>query len=584
MTTTALGDGPDQFVGGDGDDQILGNGGNDTLNGWVGNDSLFGGTGNDLLANSGTGDDVYFGGAGDDQMVAGFGTRGDVVDGGAGNDLIDLDYSGFAGGGISLTWGASFVVVLGGLNGISVTGCERLSFLGSGNDDSITSGDGQDRIDLGGGHDVVLAGGGDDTVRGLQYFTADGGDGVDLLELNLSTTTRGVALQMSAPVTLHLASIAGTAVNFERLYALLGSGRDTVTGGDYADSLYGGGGADRLFGGEGNDAISASDARAAVFGGGGDDAVSAGGGIAGQAGAVIDGGSGNDVLRGNLSDDRLYGGSGNDVLSGQGGSDSLFGGDGNDQISGTFGGTVACGAGDDVLNTTLDATPEVISGGAGIDSLQLAVTPGQAAQVTATARGFDLSLGGTLVQTALGFERLSFTGGSLADSVDGGSLNDVLYGAFVNAGVKDADTLNGFGGDDYLQGADGADLMTGGTGNDQLNGGLGADTLRGGTGVDRFIFGTTSDSNQTGRDIIQGFQRGIDKIDLSRIDADTTDFAVEAFGFRGRLPATGMAGELRFEFVGQKTLVQGFVNDDLIADFELQLKGRFVLEAGDFVL
>ncbi|MGZ4246969.1 MAG: beta strand repeat-containing protein [Solirubrobacteraceae bacterium] len=67
-----------------------------------------------------------------------------------------------------------------------------------------------------------------------------------------------------------------------------------------------------------------------VQAGGGDDTVDASNGIAGFGPLTIDGGPGNDTLRGGDGDDTLLGGAGNDTIDGNRGSDVAFGGGGND--------------------------------------------------------------------------------------------------------------------------------------------------------------------------------------------------------------------------------------------------------------
>lgn len=68
----------------------------------------------------------------------------------------------------------------------------------------------------------------------------------------------------------------------------------------------------------------------------------------------------------------------------------------------------------------------------------------------------------------------------------------------------------GKGGNDTFEGAGGNDLLKGGAGNDTLDGGTGKDTLVGGAGKDTFIFDIDS-----GRDRVNGFVSGQDKIDVS---------------------------------------------------------------------
>ncbi len=162
--------------------------------------------------------------------------------------------------------------------------------------------------------------------------------------------------------------------------------------------------------------------------------------------ALIDGGSGNDILTGfdaasgidaglplsllgGTGNDVLHGGSNNDTLSGQSGQDSLIGHSGADRLLG--------GSSNDVLD-----------GGTGRDTLQ-------------GEDGHDILLGGA--------DNDQLSGGSGNDHLDGGADNDLLQG--------DA-------GNDQLQGGDGRDILLGGTGNDQLTGGSGNDVLLGGVGLE----------------------------------------------------------------------------------------------------
>ena len=78
-------------------------------------------------------------------------------------------------------------------------------------------------------------------------------------------------------------------------------------------------------------------------------------------------------------------------------------------------------------------------------------------------------------------------------------------GAMANGG-----TLRGSTGDDVLAGAAGADQLLAGFGDDILLDGAGADTLRGEGGRDTFVL-----VEDGARDVIQDFQLGFDRIDLS---------------------------------------------------------------------
>lgn len=129
-----------------------------------------------------------------------------------------------------------------------------------------------------------------------------------------------------------------------------GGGADTVDGGDGHDSLCGEAGNDILLGGAGNDSLN---------GGADDDILNGGSGIdwaifSGGAAVVVDltagtavgqgsdtllnieavlGGSFNDVIRGNASANRLDGGDGDDLFLASAGNDVIIGGAGMDMVS-----------------------------------------------------------------------------------------------------------------------------------------------------------------------------------------------------------------------------------------------------------
>jgi hypothetical protein len=88
------------------------------------------------------------------------------------------------------------------------------------------------------------------------------------------------------------------------------------------------------------------------------------------------------------------------------------------------------------------------------------------------------------------------------------------------------------------------------------------------------------------RDVIRDFShfQG-DDIDLSTIDAKTGVFGNQKFDFIGQGAFTGAKGQLHFTFAGPaKTIVEGDVNGDKKADFQIELTGHKLLVAGDFIL
>jgi serralysin len=131
-----------------------------------------------------------------------------------------------------------------------------------------------------------------------------------------------------------------------------------------------------------------------------------------------------------------------------------------------------------------------------------------------------------------------------------------------------------------LDGARGADLLTGGAGRDALDGGAGSD---------RFIFLAKSDSVVgKNRDVIADFT-GADLIDLKSIDA-RTGAGNDAFRFIKAQDFHERAGELHMVRVDKSgkandlTLVEGDINGDGKADFQIALTGLHTLTAGDFAL
>jgi len=113
------------------------------------------------------------------------------------------------------------------------------------------------------------------------------------------------------------------------------------------------------------------------------------------------------------------------------------------------------------------------------------------------------------------------------DTIFGEAGDDTLYGDAGN------DTIDGGAGTDTIYGDHGAseagnDVIFGGAGDDLIAGGQLADQLYGGDGSDIFYYYSQSDSAaSSGVDTIHDFETGIDKIDLSSIDADATTPVVQ---------------------------------------------------------
>jgi Ca2+-binding RTX toxin-like protein len=252
----------------------------------------------------------------------------------------------------------------------------------------------------------------------------------------------------------------------------------------------------------------------------------------------------------------------------------------------------------------------------GTDTQQLSITVSDVSGVTLTTSSGGGTLNGTVeadtlngrggadVLNGLGGDDVlkgnagndKLDGGLGNDRLDGGDGNDVLVGGSGHdtliGGIGD-DTLWGDDGNDALHGGSGNDVLDGGAGDDVLSGDVGTDRLTGGAGADVFQFGATAHStvSATSRDIITDFQIGLDKIDLSGIDANITKGAGgnQAFTFltAAGAPFTG-AGQLsyRYETINGQvyTVIDANVDADLRSDFQIALLGQHVLTSNDFML
>lgn len=285
------GSGDDTLTAGNGGDRLTGDDGNDTLSSGAGSDSADGGNGNDHVA-TGDGNDKITGGSGDDVLDAGAGD--DTGDGGAGNDLVSA-----GAGNDNLTGGDGNDIVDGADGNDQLHGGSGADVIDAGaGDDSVYGDNDNDRVVGGDGNDKLYGGGGDDVLDGgAGADTMDGNDGIDTVDYGSRT-------------------IAVTATND-------GKADDGAKGeGDNVLSTV-----DNAIGGSGNDRL--------VF--------------ASDFPHKLDGGAGNDTLRGGPQADELTGGAGNDHLIGDGGKDAYDAGAGADKLSSTDGvtETLGCGAGTD---------------------------------------------------------------------------------------------------------------------------------------------------------------------------------------------------------------------------------------------
>jgi Ca2+-binding RTX toxin-like protein len=295
----------------------------------------------------------------------------------------------------------------------------------------------------------------------------------------------GEIIDASDGVTGYSDVIIGNAGN-DKIYGL---------GGD--DMLKGGGGADVLHGGEGIDTATYEDSGVGV-----QVSLQSGTGYGGTAEGDtlisienLYGSSYGDTLIGNAGDNKLEGAGGDDVLKGGGGADQLLGGTGNDTL-------------------ISDGVLDKFDGGEGIDTVDFSVA--------SYGQHVDLQTG------RIGYPHYPYPG-TTADIQNVENVVGSQYNDSINGDGKD-NQLSGKDGGDFLQGAAGNDKLDGGAGDDHVNGGLGTDILIGGAGADTFEFWTLNDSmvaNKVIQDVIQDFETGVDKLDLSYLDFQASDLLIK---------------------------------------------------------
>lgn len=185
-----------------------------------------------------------------------------------------------------------------------------------------------------------------------------------------------------------------------------------------------------------------------------------------------------------------------------------------------------------------------------------------------------------------GIENLTLLG-SATTGVGNGAHNTITGNAAAN-------TLTGALGNDLLKGLAGSDTLRGDAGNDTLVGGAGRDILTGGANADHFKFDAVGEMGKTAttRDVIKDFVHLGDKINLVSIDANGTVKGDPAFQFLALKGAafTGVKGQIHWLQINSpnnaldKTIIEGDINGDKKADFQIELTGLKFLNYLDFGL
>lgn len=510
--------------GGNWNDSLYGGGGNDTLYGLDGNDLLDGGAGNDAMI-GGAGDDLYY-----------VDSIGDTVteSAGGGTDSVRTTLGAYTLGtyveNLTYTGTVAFTGTGTGADNVLKGGTGNDTLYGGSGNDTLYGLSGNDTLDGGAGNDAMIGGSGDDLyfVDSLGDTTVEyAGGGTDSVRTSLTAFT--LAAEVENLTYTGTGSFTGTGNALDNMLKG-GAANDVLSSGAGDDTIYGlagddiidsGSGNDVRIGGSGNDTYIIDYVGGSIveYAGGGTDTVktslstyslaaelenltyTGSGDFTGNGNGLVNtlkGGTRNDILRGGAGNDTLYGLAGNDTLDGGAGDDTMIGGSGDDAY---------------VVNAAGDVVTEYFGGG------------------TDTVTSY-LS---------------SYTLGS-----------DVENLTLVGAGLSG--TGNGL-----------ANVIRGGTGNDTITGLGGADTLFGDAGADTFVYKATSDSGASSFDTIGDFSAAAgDVIDLTAIDANSVGgSANDAFVYVGAAEFSGTAGELRLAN-GQ---LQGDTNGDRIADLSIALTG-----------
>jgi Ca2+-binding RTX toxin-like protein len=385
-------------------------------------DPIFGG--NDVIF-TGNGPDLVIGGRGADLIDAGSDASGDF-----GRDAVFGDY------------GQAWFDDEGRLLELVTM------FFHTGDNDTISTGGGNDVIIGGFRDDYIQSGGDDDLVigdSGLAWFLT-----IDRVRANDFQFAQSTDPLWGGQDVIRA-----------------GNGSDVVFGGGSNDEIHGGGNSDLLLGDHGqiDRSLPANQQWVSIYSGagdgGGDDLIvgddgdaidepasdGTGSSLLDLAGIVAPGGEMMDVLA-------IFGGDFDDVIVGQQGDDVLRGGPGNDDITG--GHNVAGGAdGSDTIDGQAGA--DVVAG-------DNAVITRSADPITGAWRRYAAPFG-DVIRAVRRLDDVDLVGA--ADRISGGSGRDRLHGQRGN------DRIDGDAGDDSIFGELGADVLDGGPGADVSLGGAG---------------------------------------------------------------------------------------------------------------
>lgn len=536
-------------------DALIGTPGSDTIDALAGDDIVHARAGDDLVRGR-DGNDRLLGGDGDDTLHGDDGN--DVIYAGAGNDVV------FGGDGDDTIFGEDGDDSLFGEDGEDrISGGEGNDFVDGGDDNDHLSGDGgDDLINGGGGQDAIFAGDGNDSiVAGADNDTADGGsgndhfvshdsDGNDTYDGGDGHDTYDMS-QTTSDAVINLADETARSAD---------GAVDTIAN---FENAHGGSGNDHITGDASDNGLGGNDGDDEIFSDAGDD--------------VVVGGFGSDILHGDDGDDLLFGGTGNDRLEGEDGDDLIIGNLGNDRLSGEDGDDVLFGgSGDDRLRG--EDGDDLLFGGSGADDLE----GDDGADRLEGGSGNDHAEGGDgddlFVATVVDGDDVYLAG----DGIDTYDCSNTSADVTIDLAAGTAISFD-IGSDQIM----GFENVTAGAGNDTLMANNAVNVFVGGAGDDTFFFRSAEEAglHQGSRDHIEDYEIG-DTIDISFIDADEDVEGNQDFEFvidtNGHIDKASLV--MRYEVDddsddGINTILAGFANDDQLPEFEISLRGRHEFDA-----
>ncbi|QHQ34198.1 M10 family metallopeptidase C-terminal domain-containing protein [Algicella marina] len=302
------GNGNDVMNLGGGNDRAFGDDGNDTINGGAGNDVIEGGNGIDTL-NGGDGIDTvrYVSSYDTDVRLNIWGLQD--LGYGNGSDYVRNFENVTTGSGADSVWGtgANNVINLGAGNDRAFGKNGNDTLIGLNGNDNLFGGQGNDSLRGGDGNDLLMGAAGNDNLQGhAGDDTLDGGWGNDIYNGGGGIDTARYLSGANLRINLNISGSQNTNSGQETFISIEnvtgGSGNDIIHGNGARNVLQGRDGSDTLFGYAGNDRLRGDN--------GADD---------------VRGGAGRDTIWGNAGNDTLAGGTWADVFV-------FDSGDGTDRI------------------------------------------------------------------------------------------------------------------------------------------------------------------------------------------------------------------------------------------------------------